>query len=156
MNFQTTSDLLEVIKPYTENAMISVTSEGGNFESNLVTIDGKNHVGFEVLDNEIIAFYYTDHYHFEDYSSDLEAGEDDYIKRAKDFLIQLFENQIKYVEVYKGKKLAAEKYYIIYSDNTEERIGATWWGLERFFNPFAKRLEKVTIYRFDKENGCFI
>ena len=55
----------------------------------------ENNVSFEVLDNEIIVFYFTDHYHFEDYSSELEEGEDDYIKRAKDFLIELFENQIK-------------------------------------------------------------
>ena len=54
-------------------------------------------------------FYFTDHYHFEDYSSELEDGADDYIKRAKDFLTKLFENQIKYIEIYKGKKLATEK-----------------------------------------------
>lgn len=160
MNFEITSELLEAIKPYTENANITITIEnkdwkGRNYKSDFVTIDEKNNVGFEVFDNEIILFYFTGHYHFEDYSSELESGEDDYIKRAKDFLIELFENQIKYIEIYKGKKLATEKYYFINSDNTEERICATWWGLENFLNPFAKKTEKETIYKFNKDKGCF-
>ena len=100
-------------------------------------------------------FYFTDHCHFEDYTSDLEDGDDDYIKRAKDFIIKLFENKIKYVQIYKGKKLASEKYYMIYSGNNEEQIGGTWWGLERILNPFAKKTEKATIYQYNKVNGCF-
>ncbi len=67
----------------------------------------------------------------------------------------MFENKIKYIQVYKGKKLATEKYCIVYSDNTEERIGGTWWGLERFLNPFAKKIEKTTTYKFNKLSGCF-
>ncbi len=160
MNFEITSELLETIKPYTENVNITVTTEnkdwkGGSYNSDFVTVDEKNNVGFEVFDNEIIVFYFTDHYHFEDYSSELEDGEDDYIKRAKGFLVELFENQIKYIEIYKGKKLAIEKYYLIYSENTEERIGGTWWGLARFLNPFAKKTKKETIYKFNKSKGCF-
>jgi len=160
VNFEITSELLETIKPYIENVDITITTEnrdwkGRDYKSDFVTIDEKNNVGFEVFDNEIIVFYFTDHYHFEDYSSELEDGEDDYRKRAKDFLIELFENEIKYIEIYRGKKLATEKYYILYSDNTEERIGGTWWGLERFLNPFAKTIEKTTVYKFDKAKGCF-
>ena len=160
MNFEITNELIDTIKPYTENATVTISTEnndwkGRAYKSDFITIDDKNNVGFEVFDNEIIVFYFTDHYHFEDYSSELEDGDDDYIKRAKFFLIELFENQIKYIEIYKGKKLATEKYYLIYSDNTEERIGGTWWGLERFLNPFAKKVEKITIYKFDKANGCF-
>ena len=64
-------------------------------------------------------------------------------------------NKIKYIQIYKGKKLATEKYYIVYSDNTEERIGGTWWGLERFLNPFAKKIKKTTIYKFNKSSGYF-
>lgn len=160
MNFEITSQLLETIKPYTENANITITTEnkgwkGRTYKSDFVTLDEKNNVGFEVFDNEIIVFYFTGHYHFEDYSSELEDGEDDYIKRAKDFLTKLFENQIKHIEIYKGKKLATEKDYFIYLDNTEERIGATWWGFERFLNPFAKKIEKTNTYKFDKAKGYF-
>lgn len=160
MNFTITSELLETIKSYTENATVTISTDnkdwkGRDYESDFVTLDKENNVGFEVFHNEIIVFCFTDHYHFEDYSSELEDGEDDYIKRAKDFLVELFENKIKYIQVYKGKKLATEKYYIVYSDNTEERIGGIWWGLERFLNPFAKKTEKTTIYKFNKLCGCF-
>ena len=160
MNFEITNDLINTIKPYTENAAITIFSDnkdwkGRDYKSDFVTIDEKNNVGFEVLDNEIIVFYFTDHYHFEDYSSDLKDGDDDYIKRAKDFIINLFANQIKYIEIYKGKKLATEKYYFVYLDNTEECIGGTWWGLKRFLNPFVKKTERITIYKFDKANGYF-
>lgn len=160
MNFEITNELLKSIKPHTENATITISIEnkdwkGRNYKSDFVTIDEKNNVGFEVFDNEIIVFYFTDHYHFEDYSSELEEGEDDYIKRTKDFLTELFENQIKYIQIYTGKKLTTEKYCLIYADNTEECIGGSWWGLERFLNPFAKKTEKTTIYKFNRSKGCF-
>ncbi|MBQ3563459.1 MAG: hypothetical protein IJA21_02490 [Clostridia bacterium] len=160
MNFEITNKLIDTIKPYLENAKITISTankdwKGRKYKSDFVTIDEKNNVGFEVFENEIIMFYFTDHYHFEDYSSELVDGGDDYVKRAKVFIIELFENKIKYIQVYKGKKLATEKYYIVYSDNTEERIGGTWWGLARILNPFAKRAEKTTIYKFNKEKGFF-
>ena len=160
MNFQITNELIDTIKPYLENAKITIFTDNKDwkdrrYKSDFVTIDEKNNIGFEVFDNEIIVFYFTDHYHFEDYSSELEDGDDDYVKRAKEFITKLFENKIKYIQVYKGEKLATEKYYIVYSDNTEERIGGTWWGLERFLNPFAKKAEKTTIYKFNKPSGCF-
>ena len=114
MNFEITNELINTLKQYTENATITLSTDNKDwkdrdYKSDFVTIDEKNNFGFEVFDNEIIVFYFTYHYHFEDYSSELEDGEDDYIKRAKDFLTDLFENQIKYVEIYRGKKLATEK-----------------------------------------------
>lgn len=160
MNFKITNELIDAIKPYTENASITIFSDnkegkGQSYASDVVMIDEENDVGFEVFDNEIIVFYFTDHYHFEDYSSDVKDGDDDYIKRAKEFILKLFENKIKYVQIYRGKKLAAEKYYFLYSDITEERIGGTWWGLEHFLNPLAKKTSITTVYTFDKAKGCF-
>ena len=160
MNFEITNELIDTIKPYMENATLTISTDkkdwkGRDYKSDFVTLDKKNNIGFEVFDNEIIVFYFTDHHHFEDYSSELEDGEDDYIKRSKDFLTELFKNRIKYIEIYRGKKLATEKYYLIYSDNTEERIGGTWWGLKRFLNPFSKKTERTTIYKFNKLSGCF-
>jgi hypothetical protein len=160
MNYIITNELFGVIKPYTENVNITISTEnidwkGEKYKSDFVTIDEKNNFGFEVFDNEIIVFYFTDHCHFEDYTSDLEDGNDDYIKRAKDFIIKLFENKIKYVQIYKGKKLVAEKYYIIYADNKEEEIGNTLLGLAHLVNPFTKKMEKTTIYQFNPATGCF-
>ncbi len=160
MNFEVTRELLEWLRPYVGKADIQISSDNGErdgreYRSDLVTLDEKNNVGFQVLEGEVIVFFLTDHFHFEDYTSDLEEDQDDYIKRAKEFLTELFTNRIKCVEIYKGKTLASERYYIV-SDGHQERIGGTWWGLVRFINPFAKRREKVTVYRFDKEKGCFL
>ena len=64
MNFKTTSILLEELKPYLENCVIDISSDEENI-TDLVTIDDKNRVAFEVFENEIIVFFFTDHRHFE-------------------------------------------------------------------------------------------
>ncbi len=161
MNFEVTNELLEVLKPYTEKSSVSISTEnedwkGRPYQSDFVSIDEEHGVGFEVFDDEIIVFYFGDHCHFENYTSELQDGEDEYTKQAKEFLVELFENRLKHQEIYRGKKLASDKYSFIYSDDTEKYIGGTWWGLVRFLNPFAKKTEKTTIWRFDKSQGCFV
>lgn len=161
MNFEATSALLEVLKPYTENFVIDVSTENKdwlnrNYKSDFVTIDSKNHVAFEVFDNEIIVFYFTDHCHFEDYSSELQEGEDGYIDRAKVFLKELFEYKIRHVEYYKGKSLTSEKYFILYQDGREDEcIGNTWFGLSKIINPFGKKTVQSTTWQFDRSKGAF-
>ncbi|MBO5869867.1 MAG: hypothetical protein J6Q89_03865 [Clostridia bacterium] len=161
MNFETTSILLDAIKPYIENATLEITGENKdwrnrNYKSDFVTIDAKNHVGFEVLDNEVIAFYFTDHYHFEDYSSELQDGENNYVERAKSFLRDLFECKIRHVEYYKGKTLSSEKYFVMYHDGREDEcIGYTWFGFSKFINPFGKKTMRSTTWQFDKSKGVF-
>ena len=161
MHFETTSMLLESIQPYIENSIVNISTENKDwrnryYESDFVNIDDKNHVGFEVFENEIIVFYFTDHYHFEDYSSELEAGEDNYIERAKSFLKELFEYKIRHVEYYKGKTLSSEKYFLLYNDGRDDEcIGNIWFGLERFINPFGKKTMHSTTWQFDKSKGVF-
>ena len=161
MNFETTSTLLKVLKPYIESSIVNISTDNKDwrnrcYKSDFVTIDAKNHVGFEVFDNEVIAFYFTDHYHFEDYSSELQEGEDNYIERAKSFLKELFENKIRHVEFYKGKSLSSEKYFIMYHDGREDEcIGNTWFGLSKFINPFGKKTVHSTIWQYDKSKGVF-
>lgn len=150
MNFSITNEILGLLN--LKNATVTCECDERK-KSDYVIIDAENNVGFEVFDGEITVFYFTDHRHFEDYSS--ENQEDGYQNRAKDFLINLFENKIKHIKSYKGKKLAEEKYYMIYSDNREEYIGGTWWGLVRLINPFAKKQNKTTVYKFNGDNGCF-
>ena len=65
MNFEITNELIDTIKPYTENATVTISTDnkdwkGRDYKSDFVTIDEKNNVGFEVFDNEIIVFYFTD------------------------------------------------------------------------------------------------
>lgn len=161
MNFETTAVLLEVLTPYIENAIVDISSYSKNwrnrgYKSDFVTIDAKNHVGFEVFDNEIIVFYFTDHYHFEDYSSEPQDREENYIKRAESFLKELFEYKIRHVEYYKGKTLSSEKYFLLYNDGRDdERIGNTWFGLSKFINPFGKRTTRSMTWQFDKSKGVF-
>lgn len=161
MNFETTSMLLEGIKPYIENAIVDITTENKdwhnrNYKSDFVSIDAKKHVGFEVFENEIIVFYFTDHYHFEDDSSELQEGEENYIERAKSFLKNLFEYKIRHVEFYKEKALSSEKYFILYNDDRgDECIGKTWFGISKFINFFGKKSMHSTIWQFDKSKGVF-
>ncbi|MBQ8600465.1 MAG: hypothetical protein IJ407_03690, partial [Clostridia bacterium] len=127
-----------------------------NYKSDFVSIDAKNHVGFEVFENEVIVFYFTDHSHFEDYSSELQAGEDNYIERAKSFLKELFEYKIRHVEYYKGKTLSSEKYFLLYNDDRDDEcIGNTWFGLSKFINPFGKKTMHSMTWQFDKSKGAF-
>lgn len=136
MNFKATLILSEALRPYTGNSVVDISSDDS---SDFVTVDATNHIGFEVFENEIIAFFFTDHCHFEDYSSTPEDGED-YISRAKDFLGKLLENEIRHLEYYKGKTLSSEKYFIVYGDGREDEcIGNTWFGLLHFINPFGKK-----------------
>lgn len=159
MTFETTSVLLEVLKPYIENSVIDISTDNTgkrNYKSDLVTIDGKNNIGFEVFENEIIVFYFTDHYHFEDYTSELQDGEKNYIERAKHFLKKLFEYKIRHVEYYKGKTLSSEKCFIMYNDGREDEcIGNTWYGFSKFINPFGKKSIRSTTWQFDKSKGVF-
>ena len=161
LNFEITSVLLEALKPYLENSVVDISTDNTdwrnrNYKSDLVTIDAKNHVGFEVFENEIIAFYFTDHYHFEDYTSELQDGEEIYIERAKHFLKELFEYKIRHVEYYKGKTLSSEKYIVMYHDGREDEcIGNTWYGLSKFINPFVKKSMHSTTWQFDKSKGVF-
>lgn len=162
MNFESTSALLKVLKPYIENSAVDITSDNKNLRnqncmSDLVTIDADNHIGFEVFENEVIIFYFTDHSHFEDYTSELKNGQDNYIERTKKFLKELFENKIRHVEEYKGKSLLSEKYFMIYQDDREDEcIGNIWFGLSKFINPFSRKSVHSTIWRFDKLKGIFI
>lgn len=161
MNFEATTELLAVLKPYTENCVIDISTEnkdwrGRDYKSDIVTVDEKNRVAFEVFESEIIVYYFTDHYHFEDYSSEPVEGQDNYIKRACDFLKELFEYKIRHVEYYKGKKMSSEKYFLLYHDGRDdELIGGTWYGLERFINPFGKKSSRSTTWQFDKSMGVF-
>ena len=135
------------MKPYINNATITISSDKG---SDFVTIDEKNNVGFEVFDNEIIVFYFTDHQHFEDYSSVLEDKEEHFIERAMDFLSKLLQYPIRHICCYKGKRISIEKYYLVYGNGMKDKyIGSTWFGLVHFINPFAKKSIQSNTYQYD-------
>lgn len=161
MLFETTTVLLNEIEPYVKNAVIDITSESKDCRNRSckfdhVNLDAKNHVGFEVFDHEIVVFYFTGHYHFEEDSSKSPKGTDDYIEQAKSFLKDLFEYKIRHIEYYKGKTLYSEKYYLCDNDNKEKKcIGNTWFGLSKFIHPLGKKSVHTTTWQFDKRKGTF-
>lgn len=153
MDFEATLTLLNALKPYVENSVVDVSSNG---KSDLVIIDANNHIGFEVFKNEIIVFYLNAHSHFADYSSNSNCGETSYIEQAKNFLLELFTCQLRHVVYYKGDAVSSEKYFMIYGNGKADTcIGSTWFGFSHFINPFGKKWERSTTWQFDKTKGCF-
>lgn len=161
MNQCATNELINFITPYVNMNSISVCSEntdwrGKDAHSDFISVGESNSVSFEVFDNEIIIFYLGDHTHFEDYSSELQDGQVNYIERAKKFLAELFTLPVKHTSVFKGRKLAYDKYYFIRSDGTEDSIGSIWYGLTRLINPFFKKTEQSEIWKYNRQTNEFI
>ena len=160
MNYNTTSELLDIIRPFVEDRYIlepqNTTWRLKKYISDLVTIDEENHVGFEVFDNEIIFFYFTEHCHFEDCTSDLEDDEPDYIERAKAFLVDLFSCKITQQKQYKGNTLISEKYIFTYPDGTTDCPDGPWiHGILVRLVPFLPERMEEKSWLFDKNKGCF-
>lgn len=161
MNYQITKQLLDVVSSYFDLSKIKISTENNDFKgrpykSDFVTLIEENDVYFEVFDNEIIVAYFNNHLHFEDYTSELEEGEPDFIQRAKEFLSQLFTLPILIVEKYKGKTLVSEKYYFLMPDGKRECIVCIWHGLVKIFNPFTKKTVLKTLWHYDIKKGHFI
>jgi hypothetical protein len=117
MNYKVTEKILNNIRPVCDLSNIFISTEnkdwrGRTYKSDYVTIIKHHNIGFEVSDNEIIVFFFTDYCHFEDYSSTNENDED-YTTRAIDFLTRLFTLPIRYVKVTKGKMVKREEYFFI-------------------------------------------
>ena len=165
LNFSITTELIKFLEPYISGLKFDIENniesekEAGiirKHKSDYVKIDKKNKVGFDVLENEIIVFFFNEHCHFEDYTSSFDVGEDDYIKRAKEFLSELFQYKIRNTKYFKGGKLYSEKYYIIYPDDREDNfISGTMWSILRRLSPFGERTEKTTVWSYDSTKGCF-
>lgn len=149
-NYEQTTELLDAIKPLCNIDSATSTTEKSDF----VTLEAEHNVGFEVFENEIIIFYFKDHVHFEDYSSEREEGEPDYVERAKDFLVNLFTKEIRIEEYYKKDELVKDCYYFVTSEG-DEYIGGTYWK----FLPavFGKKhlQKKVQIWTYNKECNLF-
>lgn len=154
MNFEITKEILNSLTPYINADKISISTEskdwkGKPYESDFVNIDSTNDVGFEVFENEIIVFYFTDHHHF--YAEE----ETTFPTLAKEFLTQLLTTRLRCIETYRGKKLVKDNYYFVYDNKDTESIGGTFWNLRCFLNPFTKKTQKSTTWIYDKEIGQF-
>ena len=160
LNFKTTSIIINELKKYIDFSIIKVStnykiSHSRECKSDLITIDANNHIGFEVFENEIIVFYFTNHTHFDDNSLELQNGEQNYVERAKELLINLFKYKIRHIKFYKGKTFYYEKYLIIYNDGREECIGKTCFSHLKLINPFLHKSIHSTTWQFDKSKNMF-
>lgn len=153
-NYTQTVELLEAVREFCNEDVVKVSTDntdwcGKAYKSDLITLESEHNVDFEVFDNEIIVYYFKDHTHFEDYSSELQEGEPDYIVRAKEFLRRLFTQKIRIEKYYKKDALVKDSYYFV-SQEDEEYIGGTHWKL--FTALFCKKsLQKeIQVWEFDK------
>lgn len=62
-------------------------------------------IGFEVFEDGIICFCFTDYCHFQDYDEMPAEGENFYVIQAIQFLNRLFTWPMKYTYTKRGKKL---------------------------------------------------
>lgn len=128
--------------------------QGRTYESDLVTINERHNVGFEVFDNEIIVFYFTNHDHF-DYDSSKFENNEEYAASVIDFLNKIFTLPILYVKVTKGKSVKREEYFFVMPNGEEESIAGPIGHLFNG-NPFAKQITTKTTWQYDKAAGGFI
>ena len=137
MNYDITNNLLNIVYKLAPSSDIKILCtnkdwRGREYQSDLVTVDETNNVGFEVFENEIIAYYFSEHHHFEDYSSSVDDGDPTFIDRMEDFLNDLFTCTIRYEKQYKGKVLISERYVFVHEDQTEDYSYYFWSFLLRF------------------------
>lgn len=162
MNYPLTDELLDLVNIVAPNAGIKITCtnedwRGREYQSDLVTLDSANNIGFEVLENEIIIFYFTEHHHFEDYSFERDLSLPNYVERAKEFLKDLFSCTIRYEKKYKGKTLISERYVFVYSDKTEECPAGVWvHGILVRLIPFLPKRTECITWKYDKKLGTFV
>ena len=159
MNFADTFELLEVLNKYIDKENINIQTEikdwkGKTLHHDFLSADNDN-VRIEVADDGIIIGYFTDHDHFDDLTAELQAGEPNYLERAKSFIDELFTNKIKQVNFYRKDELVKDSYYFITENNAQEEfIGGTYYKICLFGR---KRITKSeTIWQYDKEKQCFV
>lgn len=161
-NYSITENLLNIVREFAPNSTIQISSsnkdwQGREYKSDYITIDEKNHVGFEVFENEIIAFYFSEHHHFEDYSSSPAEDEPDFVDRMRIFLRNLLTCTIRHEKTYKGKVLIKERYIFIHKDKTEE-CPAGYWIHNLFIRviPFLSKQSEYRLWKYNDQNGFFI
>lgn len=144
MNFESTQRLLDVASNYVKTENISIESDGNKdwkgrkYIADDVEIikEEPNQISFEVTEKEIIIFFFTDHVHFEDYSSDLDNSDADYVERAITFLEKIFTLPIETRYTTKGDKIIRNESYFVLSNGEKESCAGIAFcsaGLKNFF-----------------------
>ena len=162
VNFIATEKIVEFTDKFIPKSQYVVQTDGHkdylgrSYTADYVEIIKQSpcHIAFEVVENEIIIFYFGDHIHFEDYSSELEQGMPNYVDRAIEFLEMFFRYPIERRYTSKGNKVVRDESILIVSEKKQERICVTYSGAG-LKNLFKKRVETVKRYAFDDETKSF-
>ena len=154
MHFNTTEQLLRKIEQYVSTDQIKIqetTAYLGNAVE-LVTIMDEPRIGFEVAEDSVIFYFFSDHIHFDDYCTELEYGEPNYLSRAEEFVDNLFTLPIRRRYIRKGTKVVYDQSWFVHSDGEEESIAGVMLCSPGFKNLFASKEEFMEIWQYDK-NG---
>lgn len=157
MNFQTTEKLIAVADKYIKCDNYTIKTEGHknyrgiDYTADYVEIinDPNNSVSFEVTENEIIIFFFSDHVHFSDYGLDVEKDEPDYIDRAIEFLENLFNFPIERKYTVRGDKVVRDESFFILSETKKESCAGVCLCFAGIKNLFKKKGKIVEVKKFD-------
>lgn len=154
-NYKETNMLLDGLKQYIDLNTVKISTENTDwrnrkYKSDLVTLINEPSIGFEVFEDEIIVYYFTDHVHFS-HDNDSEC---DYIKDAQIFLDRLFSLPIKKYEIKKGNKLLREKYTFLFPNDKEENTNTIVYSFG-VLSLFSKKITTIETWQFDKEKHTF-
>ena len=164
MNFEATKQLLDVVGRFIQIENINVQSDGNRdwrgreYIADYVEIikEQPNRIGFEVVEEEIVIFFFTDHIHFEDYSSALNNDGPDYVARAIEFLKMLFTLPIERRYTTKGEKITRDASYFILSNGKRESCAGITFSSAGLKNIFKKSVKHIEIKKFDNQIGDFV
>ena len=155
-----TKQILDALHDIVELRHVNITTDntdwrGIPYRSDYVTIEAEHKIGFEVFHNEIIVFYFGDHCHFEDYTSDLTEGMLPYPQRAIEFLRRFFTTPLQHLEKRKRNHSLRSEWFFLLSDGRKESLAGPWFG-KLFTNPFTRSWIELTNWYYNKFTGKFV
>lgn len=153
-----TGEILDALRDICDPKNITIKNEHTNwhgkpYRSDYVILEAEHKVGFEVLENEIIAFYFGDHCHFEDYTSELAEGQAPYVQRAIDFFRRFFTTPLQLLEKRKGRRKIRSEWFFLLPDGRKESIAGP--RLVLLTNPFVKPTASQAKWSYCKAAGQF-
>lgn len=154
-----TKHILDALGDIIDPRHISISTEntswrGRPYRSDYVVIEQEHNIGFEVFHNEIIACYFGDHCHFEDYTSDLIEGMPPYPQRAIEFLRRFFTTPLQHLEKRKGTRVLRSEWFFLLPDGRKESLAGPWFG-KIIANPFIRPRIELTNWYYNKFAGRF-
>ena len=159
MIYGITKQILDALSPFLSEEDVEITAEKHILDDgsapeygDKVILDKENNVWFEVFENEIVLFYFTDHEHFDDYMERPRDGEPDYVERATDFLQRLFTLELRKTETVAGNDMLKVEYAFVSPDGSAEFLGGTW---KQIADAEPRNEVCVSTWKFDKAQKKF-